>query len=309
MGLIKRGIGGALGVVALLVCVGVPTASAAKYSLIAQMPAKNGQTIGVEVKENRALVVASEGAKRSSFSAAFYFYKELRGALKPDGTVDVELGEQGSVHAKFVESRGASDRGESCSHEQINAGFLVGKIILKGGPGVPTLRRKRIPAELRKRRREECRPSPSPRRRDVSLLACNQDADAVYAAGFENGRRGAAIHYAVKGEKPSENVVVNRVAFAFDAPPGTFDVTSDLLGATVRPPKPFVGSATFADVNLTGDLSVRFLGIRKPVPITPASALIDDGDPQTDEGLGCRVPGAGIVGSGAGLARPFGLGR
>lgn len=254
-----------------------PASAASEFELSASLPKQDGKRLTFDIDNGTAGLTVAERNRRYLRSSS-YFTLKPKVRLRRHAAIDVDLGTQGFVHAKFVErSRSARPAKPSqCNLVRDHRGYLVGRILFRGIPGVDVVRTHRIKATLTEYRDVNC-PVPIPDSaadREVSLAACNATSDAFYSV-FPAAERGATkvVHFALSFEQTTKRTVVSRSAFRADNG-GSFQFTPDLLDATVRPGYPFSGSATFADERLTGDLAVEFLGLRAPLAITPGPAQL-----------------------------------
>lgn len=74
-----------------------------------------------------------------------------------------------------------------------------------------------------------------------------------------------------------ERLTIYRYAY-LKAGADTFHISPDLQSAAVFPTAPFSGRALYSSGQLSGDLTVWFLGLRSPVALTPATAAAGAGN-------------------------------
>ncbi len=239
------------------------------------LPKQGDTRVMFDIESGVASLTALEDG-RDWFSSVSYLRIQPRVAIDRRPDVSVDLGPQGTVDAKFVErSRERGGITVHCESTRNHRGFLVGRIDLHGIPGLDPVRKHRVEATLTEYRRTDCSKPRSRRTRQVTLGACNQGEDLLYAA-ITSKREAAddeAVHIAYGVERPAKGLLTVRQAIRLEKRE-TFSFQPDLLGATVQPGYPFSGSATFADGALTGDLAVEMPGTRKPIPIAPGSARL-----------------------------------
>lgn len=87
---------------------------------------------------------------------------------------------------------------------------------------------------------------------------------------------GVVEHNATRVERGSK-LTVYRVAY-LKTDGSTFEISADRKTAAVSPTAPFSGEASFAAGQLTGDLTVAFLGLDQPTPLTPTAAATGTGN-------------------------------
>ena len=129
-----------------------------------------------------------------------------------------------------------------------------------------------------------------PFRRPASyyLTTCGPDSGPVYVA--ESFGRG--VDHRVETFSRRAGLIVVRYASAV-GDRDSLAVSRDGETATVVPPRPFSGSAEYANGRLTGDLAVPLPGLERPVRLTPSPADLDRLREGSSFGCGggARVPG------------------
>lgn len=116
----------------------------------------------------------------------------------------------------------------------------------------------------------------------VLLQACQSGTTQLYA--HLDRRRERSSTQAWSSERRGKVLVFRSAVDQGDAT--DFEVNGDLTKATLTPGGAFDGSATFADGELTGDLTVDLLGTTEPTALTPAPAGIASGRERPDCGEG-----------------------
>lgn len=265
-----------LGAVALAVT--TTPASAEEAELSVALPKRDGIRVLFGVDNNVAeLAVVQRGS--GALRASSYLHANQRfTVLGDDGSVRADLGSQGRVRARFVPRRGGERRaGEDvCVSQTVDRhGHLVGRIVLRGVPGVEPVRKHRVKATLTTYGKRDCqagRGEDEKPPRFAALSACNRRTGASYGVlAYADRPRVRSFHFADMVELPSDDVLVFRTVFLQDDPE-TFTWQEDPPAATVQPGFPFSGTAALSGERLIGDLSVSFLGLREPVALAPGSA-------------------------------------
>lgn len=231
------------------------------------------------------------------FSAATYL--DFRHQRVTARDVHADLGPGRKVHAKFAERSRREDTVPGCrGRRTIRRGVLIGRISFVGEHRYVAVRKHRIPARVTVDGIHGCR-HPSPRRdqwpRAFALSACRPAADLIYGA-FAPGNEidGDPQHFAATATSRGSRVVARDLLLAGKA--SSFEAADDLSTATVHPGGPFDGTGTYADGRLTGDLAATFLGLERPLAITPAEAnLKETRSGSVDVECGSQVGGVGIV--------------
>lgn len=112
----------------------------------------------------------------------------------------------------------------------------------------------------------------------VQLQACPSRGTVLYA--HLDRRRERSGFQASTFERRGK-LLISRIA-TDDGEEGDFDIDADLERGTLTPGGPFAGSASYADGELTGDLTVTQLGLTDPVALTPAPAGVASGRGRPD---------------------------
>jgi hypothetical protein len=187
------------------------------------------------------------------------------------GRLEASLGALGDVSLRFVPHRVEFRppykrcRGDRA---RIEHGAFVGNLRFDGEGGYAHLRRTRIAATLTRQPHLRCNPivkDGSPRGTRVGGVALAHGGRASVAfTAMRRSPAGAGRFTAFTSEQRGHASIERTVEV--DGPAGTLDLANDLSAATVEPPTPFSGSATFtADPgkqsgSWLGDLSVSFPG-------------------------------------------------
>lgn len=266
-----------LGAVALATTMTAP-ASAEEVELSVRLPKQDGIRLMFGAESGFAELDAIERGGGSIRVSSYAHFDQPRDALGDDGSVRADLGSQGRVRARFVPRRGGERRaGEDvCVSQTVDRrGYLVGKIVLRGVPGVEPVRKHRVKATLTTYGKRDCqagRGEDEKPPRFAALSACNRRTGASYGVlAYADRPRVRSFHFADMVELPSDDVLVFRTVFLQDDPE-TFTWQEDPPAATVQPGFPFSGTAALSGERLIGDLSVSFLGLREPVALAPGSA-------------------------------------
>ena len=191
--------------------------------------------------------------------------------------ITADFGELGVVKGT-LKATGESDDDGRCRPFIRQPVIFKGTLKLKAEDGLASINETKAKGQLLTAPDPNCLPDetePEPQRgseskRDV-LTVCA--GEARYDA---SGGAGEARHTAFARSSIGE-VHVFRYAFG-SGPAKTFVRNEDDTKATVKPGGPFSGSADYADGELTGDLTVDFLGLPEPVALTPARASLRPGN-------------------------------
>lgn len=216
--------------------------------------------------------------------ASFSVFRDLKDALALNGymrmgrqrvsprRVDAGFEGIGAVRARFRErSRERRTPGGCEGHLSVRKGVLVGRGSFRGEHGYLIARDHRLVATITVDRTRKCGGPYRPRIGEaaVTLGACGPQNTMTGGFAPEGGLFSGEV-FAVKFEGGARAAIMREVHYWT----GGFTPSDDLSTAIVDPGRPFAGSATYADRSLTGDLTVRFLGLERPTPLTPADARL-----------------------------------
>lgn len=233
------------------------------------LPASNGYGIQVERRGDRVSLTAYHGGK--SFLAATSY--TVRGRVSPR-RIEANFGKLGRVSVRLRTER--IRRGkleEQCTGkpETVRYGAFVGTIRFRGEGGYTSVRVRQAQGRLSSGHKFKCVfPNLRPRFGEAGhglprippSLGAAQGRQRIFGVEFSSGRRESILYSAVSQERRGR-IEIFRNVFA-EAPPASFDFASDLSSATVHPPKPFHGEASFqrtlAEPTWSGTLSVSFPG-------------------------------------------------
>jgi hypothetical protein len=282
--------------VASLLCLSLPSASAfAAPEAEFTVEATNGHTISVLGIGAKMAIVVKGNAGSATYT--------VRGRAS-SRRLSADFDELGHIDMRF-QARGRPKRvepPEGCkgTKRNLSEGVFVGSIKFNGEGDYTRLQRKRVVGSLSTGRRWRC-PSGGERGAlagpggafdrlglwgKVQVLgAVDRDQGAVFSVmGFEGIEDLDETIFLGGRTERLGRVRIGRAAFAF-AGARAFTVAPGLTGATVRPPKPFRGTAVFvrnADgaIEWSGPLTVSLLGVGA-VPLTGPAFTADLAKPRT----------------------------
>ncbi|MDX6653500.1 MAG: hypothetical protein QOH18_192 [Solirubrobacterales bacterium] len=204
--------------------------------------------------------------KRAGASALYFPKGTLSG-----GKLEARLGKLGVVSLRFVPRRVTfRPPYKDCTgpRTRIEHGVFVGTLRFDGEGGYAHLLRRAIPGTLLRQRPWKCDLTPvsgAPKGTRVGGSAFTHRAlSSVSFRAERTSPAGAGTFTAFAAEQRGD-VSIERVVEA-KGPTGTVEIEHDLSAATVEPPAPFSGSASFAadpgkqTGSWLGDLSVSFPG-------------------------------------------------
>lgn len=274
-----------LGLLAVLLApAGLASASNMHFSL----PASNGYTLKVKTEGTMTLVSLRRGGLSST-----YFVSDSAGPegiaadLGPLGKIDVRFAPSGAT--KTVHVPRGEQRRPGCRYPRrlVHAlGTFTGTISFHGENGFASVEAAQVPGSIGPSARPRCggqqawlrrAPVPEPRRVEHVWVAADTVLSATSHFSAETATftillayaSGDDVRYAVdRIESPRPGLMILRSA-AVTAPRSTFSYRGDLTSATLQPPAPFSGEATFSArrERLSGDLAVSFPGT-SPQPLT-----------------------------------------
>ncbi|HVQ59451.1 MAG TPA: hypothetical protein VMS60_11160 [Solirubrobacterales bacterium] len=249
----------------------------------------HGYPIAVSVENGSASVFVRDPAVTGdSYSTASYHADE--GKVGKVWT-RVEIRSQLLVRARFEPSggtkRGRTPPGCKGGLRERRFGHFVGRIVFYGEGGYTVLRRTRVPGTLTFASQLNCPPSRPGSRAPLALPwePGSSRGPARRVTRFEASARSSGLYFAA-GRKPSRPdsallvalSVEDRVGFdalretVLSAPAAAFAFDPGLSSATIAPPYPYAGSASFQRLDAytsrwEGPLTISFPG-RPNTPLT-----------------------------------------
>jgi hypothetical protein len=250
---------------------------------------------------NSHSVILSAARQTSKFGETTVNYFALHGPARPfDGArLNVRVGKLGHFRGRFVPTsteKGKLPLGCEGGPTRSEKGFFVGSFDFRGERGYTTVRSHRVRGSVTRQAAQVCtfpdeepwHESPSEakeekerERSEFRLVAANKGSKVLFEASHEGAQKetdAPAIFLASVNGRKTGDFWVSYSAFVFDlerddessflAP----NLTEPLAEATLAPPAPFSGSATFhlespKTASWTGDLAVELPGLGK-VPLT-----------------------------------------
>jgi hypothetical protein len=248
----------------------------------------NGYRILVERTRGRVSLTAVHGG-RSFFAATSY---TVPGKVSPQ-RIDARFGRFGQISVKLkTERMRKGELEEQCTGkpETIHYGVFVGTIRFRGEGGYTSVDARQATGRLSSGEKVKCvfpnlRPRSEPgahaSRQVPPSLGASQGRQRAFGVEVSSGKRRSIFFSAFSQEHRGRMEIVRNV-FA-TAPLSSFVFASDLSSATVQPPQPFQGEASFlrapADSTWSGTLSVDFPGrddVRLAGPRFEAGLARDD---------------------------------
>ncbi len=247
-----------------------------------------GYRITVQRIRGRVTLYAFQGGK-SFFAATSY---TVRGKVSPQ-RIDARFGKFGRVAVRLKTERMRKGKlEEQCigKPETIRYGVFVGTIRFRGEGGYTSVDAQRATGQMSSGTKVKCvfpnlRPNSGTAaqasRQNPPSLVASQGRQRVFAVENSGGKRPSRLFSAVSQEQRGR-LEIFRDVFA-EAPLSSFAFASDLSSATVHPPAPFRGEASFqrtpAGPTWVGTLSVDFPGrddVRLSGPRFEASLTRED---------------------------------
>lgn len=250
--------------------------------------AGEGYRIGVERTRGQVTLYALHGGK-SFFASTSY---TVPGKASPQ-RIDARFGKFGQVSVRLKTQR--IRRGkleEQCKGkpETIRYGVFVGTIRFRGEGGYTSVVAQQAKGQLSSGTRIRCvfpnlRPGSGPLAHGSGQvppsLVAFQGRQRFFEVEVSSGRR-RSIRFSAGSAEQRGHMEIFRNVFA-EGPLADFDFASDLSSATVLPPRPFQGEASFqrtpASPAWSGTLSVDFPGrddVRLTGPRFEADLVRDD---------------------------------
>ncbi len=246
--------------------------------------ASNGYLITFEADHGRASLRAQGDAGGVLYSG--------KGSVV-DGRIRFGLGRLGRIDLRF-EPDGRVDRqrpDKSCKGREqvIRSGTFVGLIRFRGENGYTQLSSHRVHGTMAEPRSWKC-PNSSDRRTQnasgVSVLAAHTPHNSAIFMAI-GGPEQVPLRFFVAGTSERAGALhIGRSVF-IEGPSASFEALGNLNSATVAPPKPFSGTASFVrnldgSTEWSGTLSVALPGAQSTALTGPAFEA-DLAKPRTDE--------------------------
>jgi hypothetical protein len=251
------------------------------------LPAGNGYQIAVERFRNRVSLSALHGGK-SFFAATTYTVPGEFSAQR----LEANFGKFGRVSVRLKTERMHKGKlEEQCTGkpETVRYGTFVGTIRFRGEGGYASVTARQAEGRTSTGEKMKCvfpnlRPGSGSgahaSRQVPPSLTASQGRRRVFAVEFSGGKR-RSLFFSAFSQEQRGRLGIFRDVFA-EAPLSSFVFASDLSSATVQPPQPFQGEASFqrtAGPTWSGTLSVDFPGldgVRLAGPRFEADLLRDD---------------------------------
>ncbi len=228
--------------------------------------ASNGYSILFKVNRGKASLTA-----RSDEGAVIY---SGEGSLV-DGRIRFSLGKLGRISARFKPD-GSIDRlrpPKSCQGREqvVRSGAFVGSIKFRGESGYTRLSTHRVRGTMASPRSWKCPDTPPP---DIhsgnaaslpaALGAFTPHRHVVFIA--IGGSEELPFRFFIAGTSERQGALRINRSVLVEGGPRSFDALGDLSSATVSPPKPFAGTASFkrnadGSTEWSGTLSVALPGV------------------------------------------------
>jgi hypothetical protein len=270
------------GLLIFVACPGVCFASDSASSVSSESPkaqvefsrkASNGYSILFEINRGKASLTA-----RSDEGTVIYRGK---GSLV-DGRIQFGLGKLGRINVRFKPD-GSVDRlrpPKPCKgrEQMVRSGAFVGSIKFRGESGYTRLNADRVHGTMASPRSWRCPDPPDRHPGNAASLPAALGAFTPHGHVFFVAIGGSDLlpfRFFIAGTSERHGALrVNRSVLV-EGGPASFDVLGDLSSATVSPPKPFVGTASFkrnadGSTEWLGTLSVALPGVESTALTGPA---------------------------------------
>jgi hypothetical protein len=247
--------------------------------------ASNGFSILFEINRGKASLTA-----RSGEGAAIYRGK---GSLV-DGRIRFGLGKLGRISVRFKPD-GSVDRlrpPKSCKGREqvVRSGAFVGSIKFRGESGYTRLNARRVHGTMAPPRSWKCPDTPDRHFGNAASLpavlgAYTPHSQVVLIA--MGGSELLPIRFFIAGTSERQGALrISRSALV-EGKPASFVVLEDLSSATISPPKPFAGSASFkrnadGSTEWSGALGVALPGVES-IALTGPTFTADLAKPRTEQ--------------------------
>jgi hypothetical protein len=274
-----------LGLFAVLLA---PASFAGASTMHFGLPASNGYTLHVKAEGTMTVVSLRRGGLSTTYMVSDSASPEgIAANLGPLGRIDVRFVPSGETRTVHVPRRDPRRYGCRFPSRLVRSlGTFTGTISFHGENGFTSVDATQVRGSVGPSARPRCgdqqqtlRLAAAPERRRVEhvWLASDTVLAAVDRSSREDGlftillvyATGDDVRYGVDSiESPRPGLTIRRTATVI-APRSTFSHPGDLASATLRPPAPFSGEASFTArrERLSGDLAVKFPGL-PPQPLT-----------------------------------------
>ena len=225
--------------------------------------ASNGYSIHFEVNRGRASLTARSGEGTVTYSG---------GGSLVDGRIQFGLGKLGRISARFKPD-GSVDRlrpPKSCKGREqvVRSGAFIGSIKFRGESDYTRLNAHRVHGAMASPRSWKCPDVPDRHPENAASLptalgAFTPHSQVVFIA---IGSELLPLRFFIAGTSERHGALrISRSALA-EGKPKSFDALEDLSSATVSPPRPFAGTASFkrnadGSTEWSGTLSVALPGV------------------------------------------------
>jgi hypothetical protein len=251
--------------------------------------------------------VGRNGSTFTSFSAikdgkdffALNSYLRTGGSRLSAHRVHTGLRDIGLAAGRFHEKyRRRSTTGGCKGYESVRHGTLTGRFRFRGEGGYLTANAHRVDARVTVDRTRNCGGAyrtATPEGGGSVLTACGAENSllAVFAPDEDVFPDSANVQAAMF-EDTARTSIIREVHTT-----GQLELNRDLTAASFEAGAPFRGTGTYSDRRLSGDLSVRFLGVDHRVALTPGKARLR----RTDGSYSINCEHVGVAG-GISLAGP-----
>lgn len=251
------------------------------------LKADNGYRVTVERTRGRVTLYALHG--KSFFASTSY---TVPGKVSPQ-RIDARFGKFGQVSVRLRTERMHKGKlEEQCTGkpETVRYGVFVGTIRFRGEGAYTSVDARRATGRMSSGEKIKCvfpnlRPGSEPvaraSRQIPPSLVASQGRQRVFAVEVGGGKR-RSLFFSAFSQEQRGRMRIFRNVFA-EAPLSSFVFASDLSSATVQPPQPFQGEASFQRTPVgpiwSGTLSVDFPGregVRLAGPRFEADLARDD---------------------------------
>ncbi len=247
--------------------------------------ASNGYSILFEINRGKASLTARGDEGRVIYRGNGSFV---------DGRIQFSLGKLGKINARFKPD-GSVDRirpPKSCKgrEQPVRSGAFVGSIKFRGENGYTRLNAHRVHGTMAPPRSWKCPDTPDRHPGNAANLpaalgAFTPHRHVVFIA--IGGSELLPLRFFIAGTSERQGALrISRSALV-EGKPASFEVSGDLSSATVSPPKPFAGTASFqrnadGSTEWSGTLSVDLPGIESTA-LTGPTFTADLAKPRTEE--------------------------
>jgi hypothetical protein len=265
----------------------------------ASLKGSNGFKIELLLGPGFTDVVGTKRLGNNAFETTSYSLRS--GKIVKGGALDVRVGNYAKFQGRFV-SKSTEKQPSGCKGglAVLEKGFFVGSFRFRGTGGFTRADARRAPGMITRQPADVCRePSPPKSGREqksgstkeeateVNLRATNRSGDVTFAAQqtVEPLVEDSATEpvFTASATRHAGRVTISSLVFSFfGAKPSAFEFPEPRTEATVTPPAPFSGTATYVSEgpkksSWTGDLSVEPPGFgRVPLAGKKFTATIEE---------------------------------